>query len=82
MLFALGAVFFALGFRFFMLRWREHDFAEKRLHAAIEQAERELTRGVNAVRSPVVNHELARQAREQDEHRVVQARSDPPGPLA
>lgn len=79
-MFALGAVFFLLGLRFMLLRWREMDIGERRIRQAIHETERALRDGVNVMRSTddfragVAQHEA-------DESRVVQARSDPPGPL-
>jgi len=82
-MFALGALLFLLGLRFAMLRWRELAIAEKRIQAAVTDAEREVRRGVNELRQQDGSHasgELAT-ALEADETRIVQARSDPPGPL-
>lgn len=47
---ALGAVFFLLGFRFAMLRWRELAIAERRLRKAVLEAENEVRSGVSGLR--------------------------------
>lgn len=83
-MFALGALFFLLGLRFAMLRWRELAIAEKRIQTAVRDAEREVKRGVNDLRQRLDDsHEAAPRepALEADETQIVQARSDPPGPL-
>lgn len=81
MLTALGAAFFLLGVRFALLRWRELDLAERRIERAVQEAEREIRTGVSVISpaaSPVM---LAHQIETSTDDRVVQARSDPPGPM-
>lgn len=81
MMFAVGALFFLLGLRFMLLRWRELGMAETRIKAAVESAERELRRGVTVARALVDSRELAEHSLDLDELQVVQAKSDPPSPL-
>lgn len=88
MLTAFGAIFFLLGFRFMVLRWREFSIAEKRLRAATDAAERELRAGVEArFRSRRLDarvEDVALPTNETllvDEIRIVQAKSDPPPPF-
>lgn len=84
MLTAFGAIFFMLGFRFMVLRWREFSLAEKRLRAAIDAAECELRAGITgrpirARRLDDLGEVAALQTEQQvDEIRIVQAKSDPP----
>lgn len=81
MMLALGALFFLLGLRFMLLRWRELGMAETRIKAAVESAERELRRGVTVVQELDDSRELAERSIDLDEFQVVQAKSDPPSPL-
>ena len=81
MMFALGAAFCLFGLRFMLLRWRELDFAQRRISRAVYDAERELQRSVSAHRSRVDSVEAAAHSSETDDSRIVQARSDPPNPL-
>jgi hypothetical protein len=83
MLTALGAAFFLLGLRFALLRWRELAIAEGRIQAAVRHAEEEVRCGVSGLRLlgdyPAATERLMDDA-PMDEGRIVQARSDPPGP--
>lgn len=81
MMIALGALFFLLGLRFKLLQWREYSAAQTRLQAAVEDAKRELRRGVTVVQALDDSHELAERSLDLDEFQVVQAKSDPPSPL-
>ena len=80
---ALGTVFFLLGIRFALLRWRELSVAEQRIQAAVRETEWQLRHGVNELRSTVASHERPAHPSETDldAYRVVQAKSDRPGPL-
>ena len=80
---ALGTVFFLLGIRFALLRWRELSVAERRIQTAVRETERQLRHGVSELRSTVASRaEPAHQSEtELDAYRVVQATSDRPGPL-
>ncbi len=82
MLTALGAAFFLLGLRFMLLRWREFDIGGQRIRHAVDEAEQELRRGVIALRSTDNSREWDEAPKQDamDEVRIVQARSDPPGP--
>jgi hypothetical protein len=51
MLVAFGAGFFALGFRFALLRWRELDIARERIHAAVKSVEHEAHKARERIRS-------------------------------
>jgi len=77
MMFALGAAFCLFGLRFMLLRWRELDFAQRRINRAVHDAERELQRGVSVHRSLIDSAEVVARSNETDD-RIVQARSDPP----
>lgn len=81
MMLAIGALFFLLGLRFMLLRWRELGMAETRIKAAVESAERELRRGVTVVQELDDSRELAERSIDLDEFRIAQAKSDPPSPL-
>jgi len=76
-MFALGAAFCLFGLRFMLLRWRELDFAQRRINRAVHDAERELQRGVSVHRSLIDSAEVVARSNETDD-RIVQARSDPP----
>jgi len=80
---ALGAVFFLLGVRFALLRWRELSVAEQRIQTAVHETERQLRHGVSELRSTVASREQLAHPSEMDPdaHLVVQATSDRPGPL-
>lgn len=80
MMFALGASFVLFGLRFMLLRWRELDFAESRIRAAVTNAEVEIRRGISGLQLPVDSHELIAHQTETDDVRIVPARSDPPRP--
>lgn len=83
MLTALGAVFFLLGFRFAMLRWRELAIAERRLRKAVLEAENEVRSGVSGLRQTGDFHAAQERLRqvETDEPRIVQTTSDHPPPM-
>jgi len=81
MMFALGAAFCLFGLRFMLLRWREFDFAQRRINRAVHDAERELQRGVSVHRSLIDSAEVVARSNETDDSRIVQASSDPPTPL-
>lgn len=81
MMLALGTLFFLLGLRFMLLRWRELGIAETRIRAAVDGAERELRRGVTVVRALDDSRESAAHSTDLDDPRIVQAKSDPPSPL-
>ena len=78
---ALGALFFLLGLRFKLLQWREYSVTQTRLQAAVDDAKRELRRGVTVVQALDDSRELAERSIDLDEFRIVQAKSDPPAPL-
>ena len=80
-LLALGAVFFLLGARFMLLRWHEFTIAQARINNAVEDAKRELRDGVSGLRLTIASHAEPERRTETDDSRIVQARSDPPGPL-
>ena len=81
MMLALGALFFLLGLRFMMLRWRELGMAETRIRAAVEDAKHELRRGVTVVQALDDSRESAAHSTDLDDPQIVQAKSDPPSPL-
>jgi hypothetical protein len=80
---AFGAIFFALGFRFMVLRYRELAIAERRIRQATDRAVLEFRNGVSAIRSQDDFPESTEHPTDCEtcEVRVVPARSDPPGPL-
>lgn len=83
---AFGAIFFALGFRFMVLRFREYDIARRRIRQAADDAVLEFKNGVKSVSDQrSMDDFLASTERPTDCEtcgaRVVPARSDPPGPL-
>lgn len=80
---ALGAIFFLLGFRFAVLRWRELAIAERRIRCAVRETQSALSHGVNALRPPNENHvEQSALQDATDEDPIVRATSAPPPPLA
>jgi hypothetical protein len=83
MLTAMGAVFFLLGLRFMLLRWREFAITGDRMQAAVTNAETEIRRGVSGLRATVDSVATAERqmcASCETDDRIVQAKSDPPGP--